>query len=398
MKIALVCLPTAFSETNSRAAIAALERPSAISVSTSRSRSVSRSRAAGPVAQPGDQAGDHLGVEHGAAGGDPAYGGHELVDVGDPVLEQVADRALAAGQQVAGVERSTCWLSTSTGSPGRAARAAIAAASPSVENVGGRRTSTIAMSKSPLGEQPAPAVARCRPPPTTTMSLASRIRVSPTRSSAWSSARTALSCAVRGLVGHGTSMVTTVGPPAGLSTTIVPSNAASRFATPARPEPCRVRAAPPVVADDEVQHLAVVPDPHPGAGRVGVLDRVGQALGDREVRRRLDRRRQRRRVHGHRDRQRDRQRERLEAAGQPAVGQGRRVDAAHHRAQVLQCAHRRLPGLAQQRRGGLGVGAHQLLGQPDVHADRGDPGLGAVVQVALDPAHLRGAVVQGLGA
>ena len=69
------------------------------------------------------------------------------------------------------------------------------------------------------------------------MSLASRIRVSPTRSRAWSSARTALSCAVRGLVWHGTSMVTTVGPPAGLSTTIVPSNAASRFATPARPEP-----------------------------------------------------------------------------------------------------------------------------------------------------------------
>ena len=40
--------------------------------------------------------------------------------------------------------------------------------------------------------------------------------------------------------------------------------------------------------------------------------------------------------------------------------------------------------------------AHQLLGEPDVHADRGDPGLGAVVQVALDPAYLGGAVVQRL--
>ena len=59
---------------------------------------------------------------------------------------------------------------------------------------------------------------------------------------------------------------------------------------------------------------------------------------------------------------------------------------------------RGLPGLAQQRGGGLGIGGHQLLGQADVHADRGDPGLGAVVQVALDPAYLGGAVVQGLGA
>ena len=39
----------------------------------------------------------------------------------------------------------------------------------------------------------------------------------------------------------------------------------------------------------------------------------------------------------------------------------------------------------------------QLLGEPDVHADRGHPGLGAVVEVALDPAYLGGGVVEGLG-
>ena len=35
---------------------------------------------------------------------DPSYAVDELRDVGDPVLEQVADRPLAAGQQLAGVE------------------------------------------------------------------------------------------------------------------------------------------------------------------------------------------------------------------------------------------------------------------------------------------------------
>ena len=87
-----------------------------------------------------------------------------------------------------------------------------------------------------------------------------------------------------------------------------------------------------------------------------------------------------------------------DAAGQPAVGQHRRVDAAHHAAQVAQRADVVSAGLAQQPAGGLGVGADQLLGQAEAHAERDEPGLGAVVQVALDPADLGGAVVEGLGA
>ena len=45
-------------------------------------------------------------------------------------------------------------------------------------------------------------------------------------------------------------------------------------------------------------------------------------------------------------------------------------------------------GLPQQRDGRVGVGVDQLLGQPHVHARGGDPGLRAVVQVALDAAQL----------
>ena len=48
---------------------------------------------------------------------------------------------------------------------------------------------------------------------------------------------------------HGTSRLTTVGPPAGLDTTMVPSNAASRRITPSMPVPdLRVGAAATVVA------------------------------------------------------------------------------------------------------------------------------------------------------
>ena len=98
----LMCLATAFSVTKRAAAIAAFDRPSAISAEhllLARRQPVERL-----VAAAGHDRGDDLGVEDGAAGGDAAYAVDELGDVGDAVLEQVADRALAAGQQLAGVE------------------------------------------------------------------------------------------------------------------------------------------------------------------------------------------------------------------------------------------------------------------------------------------------------
>nr|WP_311736924.1 hypothetical protein [Streptomyces sp. Ag109_G2-6] len=45
---------------------------------------------------------DHFGVERGAAGRHPVEGVEEVVDAGDPVLEQVAD-AGAVGDQLSGV-------------------------------------------------------------------------------------------------------------------------------------------------------------------------------------------------------------------------------------------------------------------------------------------------------
>ena len=55
------------------------------------------------VAAADHQLGDDLGVQRGAAGGDPAHRVEEVADVRDPVLEQVADRAGGLRQQVGGV-------------------------------------------------------------------------------------------------------------------------------------------------------------------------------------------------------------------------------------------------------------------------------------------------------
>ena len=51
----------------------------------------------------GEQLADDLGVQGGAAGGDAVDGGEELVQVGDAVLEQLADAAAAVGEEVGGV-------------------------------------------------------------------------------------------------------------------------------------------------------------------------------------------------------------------------------------------------------------------------------------------------------
>ena len=93
---------------------------------------------------------------------------------------------------------------------------------------------------------------------------------------------------------HGTSSITSVGPPGGLDTLIVPSNADSRRITPRIPVPAAgIGAAAAVVAHDDPEHAgdAVVRDLDPATPGAGVLAGVGQALGDREVDGRLDRRR-----------------------------------------------------------------------------------------------------------
>ena len=57
-------------------------------------------------ASPADELGDHLGVDHRPTGGDPLHRLDHLADVGDPVLEQVADPAGPVLQELDGV----VWL------------------------------------------------------------------------------------------------------------------------------------------------------------------------------------------------------------------------------------------------------------------------------------------------
>ena len=79
VKMLLMCLPTALSLSTSCRPMPALERPSAISGSTSLSRGVSRS--SGSLWPAHQELGDDLGVQRGAAGRHPAQRVEELVDV-----------------------------------------------------------------------------------------------------------------------------------------------------------------------------------------------------------------------------------------------------------------------------------------------------------------------------
>ena len=130
----------------------------------------------------------------------------------------------------------------------------------------------------------------------------------------------------------------------------------------------------------------------------GVLGGVGQRLGGHEVGRALHRRR---RALRDVDRQRHVHRrgvgQRGERRLQTAVGQHRRMDAA---GQVAQLAQRLLgagAGLGEQLAGPLGIVGELLLGHAQAHAQRHQPSLGAVVEVALDPAKLAVLDVDGTG-
>ena len=90
---------------------------------------------------------------------------------------------------------------------------------------------------------------------------------------------------------HGTSMTTMVGPPGGLLTARMPSNVPSLALQPEQAgSALRISAASPVVGDLDPQQAAGVLHPDLHVSRAGVLDRVGERLGDGEVAGRLDRR------------------------------------------------------------------------------------------------------------
>jgi len=90
--------------------------------------------------------------------------------------------------------------------------------------------------------------------------------------------------------------------------------------------------------------------------------------------------------------------QRPDRVGQAAVGQHRRVDAADQGAQLGQGLDRGVAGLEDQRPGRVGVGVDDLPGGVQGHAHGDQPGLRAVVQVALDPADFGRPGIEGLGA
>ncbi len=158
----------------------------------------------------------------------------------------------------------------------------------------------------------------------------------------------------------------------------------------------RIRSPCSVVGYLDPQH-AIVRDADVDPARAGMLDRVGERLGDREVTGRLHGRRQPpAQADVQVDRHRRVQREGPDRWAEAAVGQHRRVDAADQIPQVVQRAQRRLPCLGDQGQRGLRAHRQHPLDRPQVHAERDQPGLRPVVQVPLDPAQLGAGRVDGV--
>jgi hypothetical protein len=106
---------------------------------------------------------------------------------------------------------------------------------------------------------------------------------------------------------------------------------------------------------------------------VRVLRHIGQRLGHREIDGRGDRQIDPfGQVDVHHGGQRCVQRQRPDGIAQAAVGQHRRVDAAHQVAQFGQGTGGALLGLADQGEGGLGIGGEEPFGRLQAHPD-GDP-------------------------
>ena len=221
-----MCFSTAPTVSTSDSAMPAFDRPSAISASTSRSRGVSSS--SGPSSRRlREQLGDDLGVERGAAAGDPLDRLQEVGDVHDPVLEQVADPAAAVGEQLLGVGRLDVLGDDQHRRPGRLPAHLERGAQALVAEPGGRRMSTTARS-GPLRDHLAH----------------QRVGVVDGGHHRRSRCRAAAAQSVaqqREVLGdhypQGSSALTVVGPPRGLITCSVPSSASTRRRSPLARQP-----------------------------------------------------------------------------------------------------------------------------------------------------------------
>ena len=187
-----------------------------------------------------------------------------------------------------------------------------------------------------------------------------------------------------------------VGPPGGLVTVSVPSSASTRRRSPLSPLPARVRAAHAVVGDRDARRprraiatsTCVARRVLGGVGERLRHDEVGGALdpgGGRSVELAL---------HGHGDRAAPGSacERRVRARGPRAPAGGCRGPGRAARASASPAPPRASAHAAPAR---LGVRAQLLLGQAEAHAERDQPRLRAVVEVALDPAQLRRLDVDG---
>ena len=397
-----MCFSTAPSVTTSSRAIAAFVRPWAISSSVSRSRAVSASIgvALQRAVALAHQRADHLAVQRRAAGGDPADRVDERPDLGDPLLEQVADAALAGGQQLARVGRLDVL--------GEHQHRQLRMAPPRLQrrpdplvgerrrqpHVADRQVGLVAVDDP---QQPGPSSALA----TTSIPFSVSSATRPSRSSAWSSTITTRTppawTARSSRSAHGRTARTVVPSPTGLRTSSQPSSASTRWRRPVKPAAERVGAAQPLVGDDDPELAVLGPDRHPDRRARGVLGRVGQRLGDDEVGGVLDRRRRPVVDLGvDRDLRAGAVGQRLDRRLQ---ARGRRAPAARSRGRG-RAARRsprsppRGPGARARRRCVGALAGEPLLGASELHRQRDQPRLRAVVQVALDPPQLGGLDVE----
>ena len=180
--------------------------------------------------------------------------------------------------------------------------------------------------------------------------------------------------------------VTRVPPPSGLSIDQVAVESGHAITESVQAAAVRgVGTADAVVARPRAEDPRASVSAQPGMGRVRVLDDVGQRLGDDEVSGGLDFLREPA-VQSQVELNRHRRSlcERVERGCESAVGEHRRVDPARELAQLgLRLAQRRDRPVEQLDRRLLGDPAAQHL---QLERERHEPLLGAIVQVALEPA------------
>ena len=192
-----------------------------------------------------------------------------------------------------------------------------------------------------------------------------------------------------------------VGPPGGLAIVSRPSTTATRCASPDRPVP-RAGSAPPVPSSATLssQHVALSGRPDGDPVREAVLGRVGQQFGGAEVRDGLDR-------GGGPDRDATSSSTGIalsaaseaRASASPLSSTGGWIPRARPRSspqRVLGAPERGVDQLADSRGvRNLAAVAELLPGHAEVHGQRGQPDLRAVVQVPLEPPQQGGGVVHG---